>query len=116
MTVDDADHPQIKSDQNDFIWEPNSPKEPVVLLFVPIRVLSACDPRHLRRYDVQLRKTPFSGSEFVHKDSQSKAIMATGSPSKPPVWAMGWLRAAGVYNLVWGAAVIAFPNLLFDLC
>ena len=31
-----------------------------------------------------------------------------------PAWAKGWLRAAGVYNLVWGAIVIAFPHLLFD--
>lgn len=33
-----------------------------------------------------------------------------------PVWAKWWLRAAGVYNLLWGGIVIAFPNLLFDLC
>jgi hypothetical protein len=31
-------------------------------------------------------------------------------------WARWWLRAAGVYNLTWGATVIAFPHLLFDLC
>jgi len=34
----------------------------------------------------------------------------------PPGWARWWLRAAGVYNLAWGASVIAFPHLLFDLC
>ncbi|WP_439630201.1 alkyl hydroperoxide reductase [Gemmata sp.] len=34
----------------------------------------------------------------------------------PPAWATWWLRAAGVYNLAWGAVVIAFPHLLFDLC
>jgi small multidrug resistance pump len=27
-----------------------------------------------------------------------------------------WLQAAGVYNLVWGAIVIAFPHWLFDAC
>jgi ligand-binding SRPBCC domain-containing protein len=32
-----------------------------------------------------------------------------------PAWARWWLYAAGVYNLLWGAAVIAFPDLLFDL-
>jgi len=42
--------------------------------------------------------------------------METGNRSKPPGWAMWWLRAAGVYNLVWGAVVIVFPHLLFDLC
>lgn len=31
-----------------------------------------------------------------------------------PFWAMGWLLAAGVYNLVWGAVVIGWPNALFD--
>jgi ligand-binding SRPBCC domain-containing protein len=35
-------------------------------------------------------------------------------PSAIPVWASRWLYAAGVYNLVWGATVIAFPHLLFD--
>jgi ligand-binding SRPBCC domain-containing protein len=32
-----------------------------------------------------------------------------------PRWAFYWLRAAGLYNLVWGLAIIAFPHLLFDL-
>jgi len=36
--------------------------------------------------------------------------------SGPPKWAKWWLRAAGVYNLAWGAVVIGFPHLLFDLC
>ena len=42
--------------------------------------------------------------------------METGNRNKPPGWAKWWLRAAGVYNLVWGAVIIAFPHLLFDLC
>jgi hypothetical protein len=29
-------------------------------------------------------------------------------------WSVHWLRAAGIYNLAWGAATIAFPNFLFD--
>ena len=33
----------------------------------------------------------------------------------PPAWASYWLVAAGLYNLVWGAVIIAFPHLLFDL-
>lgn len=37
-------------------------------------------------------------------------------PTATPAWASVWLRAAGVYNLLWGAVVIAFPHLLFDLC
>ena len=37
------------------------------------------------------------------------------STTRPPAWARRWLIAAGVYNLVWGAAVIAFPNAFFDL-
>lgn len=35
--------------------------------------------------------------------------------SSAPAWMSRWLVAAGIYNLVWGAVVIAFPNLLFDL-
>lgn len=44
------------------------------------------------------------------------------TPPKPkssldaPRWGTWWLRAAGVYNLVWGCVVILFPHLLFDLC
>lgn len=30
-------------------------------------------------------------------------------------WAFWWLWAAGVYNIVWGAVVVLFPALLFDL-
>lgn len=40
----------------------------------------------------------------------------THDPTATPAWATTWLRVAGVYNLLWGAAVIAFPHLLFDLC
>ncbi|MEM7754491.1 MAG: SelL-related redox protein [Planctomycetota bacterium] len=36
----------------------------------------------------------------------------TGSGS--PGWARKWLIAAGIYNLVWGAVVVAFPGLLFS--
>lgn len=32
-----------------------------------------------------------------------------------PRWAMRWLLAAGLYNLIWGTVTIAFPHLLFDL-
>lgn len=32
-----------------------------------------------------------------------------------PVWASRWLRAAGIYNLLWGATTIAFPHFLFDI-
>lgn len=41
-----------------------------------------------------------------------------GANERPPtpVWGRWWLRAAGVYNLLWGATVILFPHLLFDLC
>jgi len=34
--------------------------------------------------------------------------------NKPYRWAKPCLIAAGVYNIVWGAAVIIYPNLLFD--
>ncbi len=40
----------------------------------------------------------------------------THDPTAPPRWATACLRAAAVYNLAWGAAVIAFPHLLFDAC
>jgi len=42
--------------------------------------------------------------------------MSATNYTEPLEWAKWWLRAAGVYNLVWGAIVIAFPHLLFDLC
>jgi len=42
--------------------------------------------------------------------------MGATNDTGPPAWAKWWLRAAGVYNLVWGAVIIAFPHLLFDLC
>ncbi len=32
-----------------------------------------------------------------------------------PNWATGWLWAAGIYNLLWGATTIAFPHFLFDV-
>lgn len=35
--------------------------------------------------------------------------------TEAPVWASRWLVAAGVYNLLWGAATIAFPHFLFDV-
>ena len=38
------------------------------------------------------------------------------SVTDSPAWAKWWLRAAGVYNLAWGAAIIAFPHFLFDAC
>ncbi|MEQ9616791.1 MAG: peroxiredoxin-like family protein [Phycisphaerales bacterium] len=36
-------------------------------------------------------------------------------PASIPVWIRRWLFAAGVYNIVWGVAVVAFPMLLFRL-
>lgn len=35
--------------------------------------------------------------------------------SHPPAWARRWLIAAGVYNLVWGALVVLFPLVWFDM-
>lgn len=35
--------------------------------------------------------------------------------TEAPVWTSRWLVAAGVYNLLWGAATIAFPHFLFDV-
>lgn len=34
---------------------------------------------------------------------------------KTPPWASWVLRAAAIYNLVWGISVILLPNLFFDL-
>ncbi len=31
-----------------------------------------------------------------------------------PRWARGWLYAAGVYNIVWGAFIVLFPLTLFE--
>jgi hypothetical protein len=35
--------------------------------------------------------------------------------NRGPAWARRWLIAAGIYNLLWGAAVIVAPHALFDL-
>lgn len=43
-------------------------------------------------------------------------MTGTNEPPAVPAWGRWWLRAAGVYNRIWGAAVILFPHLLFDLC
>lgn len=43
--------------------------------------------------------------------------MSIGNDDEPPPlrgWMKGWLRAAAVYNLVWGAIVILWPHALFD--
>ena len=39
---------------------------------------------------------------------------SASSSAVAPRWAVYWLIAAGVYNLLWGAAVIAFPNGLIE--
>lgn len=41
-----------------------------------------------------------------------QALFANDSGS--PSWAVAWLVAAGIYNLLWGALVILFPHALFD--
>ena len=38
-----------------------------------------------------------------------------GDVKAPYRWGKPWLIAAGIYNLLWGAVVIAFPGLVFDL-
>jgi hypothetical protein len=47
-------------------------------------------------------------------DPQTARMLPTAD--RAPAWATRWLRAAAVYNVVWGTVVILFPNLLFDLC
>lgn len=41
--------------------------------------------------------------------------MSPDPQPSPPAWASYWLVAAGIYNLVWGTVMLAFPHLLFDL-
>lgn len=45
----------------------------------------------------------------------TEAGTSRDAPGKPPRFAMPWLIAAGVYNLLWGTVVIAAPNLFFDM-
>lgn len=40
-------------------------------------------------------------------------MSANESSTNAPTWARRWLIAAGVYNLLWGAVVVAFPNAFF---
>ena len=35
--------------------------------------------------------------------------------SAAPAWARRWLLAAALYNVLWGALVVLFPNMLFDV-
>lgn len=42
-------------------------------------------------------------------------IDARRTPGSAPGWMSAWLRAAGLYNMLWGAAVIIAPNLVFEL-
>lgn len=41
-------------------------------------------------------------------DSQSSYSLQT------PGWMRVWLRAAGIYNILWGAGVVLFPLALFE--
>lgn len=41
-------------------------------------------------------------------------MKAVSERTEAPVWASGWLVAAGFYNLLWGALTIAYPNFWFD--
>ncbi len=55
----------------------------------------------------------------MNTSSSSRSTSAEGSAANvaatsAPGWARKWLIAAGIYNLVWGAAVVLFPSLLFD--
>lgn len=40
--------------------------------------------------------------------------MTESHPNRAPAWAGRWLWVAGIYNLIWGAAMIAFPQAIFD--
>lgn len=54
----------------------------------------------------------------VERPAESARTGARTEPSvagAAPRWSFYWLWAAGIYNLVWGLATIAAPNLLFDL-
>ncbi|MEQ8843915.1 MAG: SelL-related redox protein [Phycisphaerales bacterium] len=48
-------------------------------------------------------------------DDAAHADGLTAGPVGAPRWARRWLIAAGVYNLVWGALVVLFPLVWFDL-
>lgn len=37
------------------------------------------------------------------------------TPTSAPPWMRGWLVAAGIYNLAWGALTVLHPMWLFDL-
>ena len=39
----------------------------------------------------------------------------SSTPYDPMRWARGWLLAAGLYNLAWGAAVVALPDMPLSL-
>ena len=41
------------------------------------------------------------------------SVASDGTCSMP--WASRWLQAAGIYNVVWGTLIIAWPHLLFAL-
>lgn len=50
------------------------------------------------------------------QDGYEKMVMSDSSEENvTPIWAGRWLVAAGIYNLVWGVATIAWPHMLFDM-
>ena len=51
---------------------------------------------------------------FAPVKTMEHSVTAVQDRRLTPEWARRWWMAAGVYNLVWGAIIIAFPNFLFD--
>jgi len=47
-------------------------------------------------------------------ESRQSEMSPSPRGSKSPLWARRWLLAAGVYNLAWGALIIAWPDMLFE--
>jgi len=47
--------------------------------------------------------------------TEQPRVALEAQASRPPSWARRWLIAAGIYNLVWGAVVVLFPLVWFEL-
>jgi hypothetical protein len=52
---------------------------------------------------------------FVGDSTSVPKSAVMGTSASVPLWAGRVLKGAGIYNLVWCASVVLFPNLFFDL-
>lgn len=58
---------------------------------------------------------PIEPSELMNQNSTANTPELVRTPPAHPKWMTYWLRAAGIYNVIWGAGVVLFPLALFEV-